>query len=385
MRLIALVCLLLLPAAARAQDAHTHESSGAPGWHLTWGTQVFVTFNAQVRKFTDFHQVESTGMVMASARRAWTSTSAGLHLMLSPEPFTMRKLGSAQVFQEGESFGGLPLRDYQHPHDLFMAIEGDLTRRLSPRSELWVRGGPVSAPALGPTAFMHRPSAMVHPTSPLTHHVLDSSHITHGAVTLGGRVDAWSAEASVFQGREPDEFRRDLDLGPLDSVAGRVAWTRGPWRAQASAAHVVNPEPLEPSDVTRVTASLEFSTTDPATKSTRAWTIAVGRNGRANHDEWGALFEVTRPLSVRWRLYGRAEIIDRFILVDFDHAARTGEERHFRSRVGALLAGAERRLHSGARGTVALAGDVTLHHTPANLRDSYGAPVSVHLFLRLTR
>lgn len=385
MRALALACLVLVPVTARAQEAHVHTPPAVPGWHLTWGTQVFVTFNAQQRKFTDFHQLESTGMVMASARRTWTMTSAGVHLMLSPEPFTMRTLGSAQVFQEGESLGGLPLRDYQHPHDLFMAIEGELTRRVGARSLFWIRGGPVSAPALGPTAFMHRASAMAHPTSPLTHHAIDSSHITHGAMTVGGRVGEWSVDTSVFQGREPDEFRRDLDLGPLDSVSGRVSWARGAWRAQASVAHVVAPEPLEPGDVVRATASLERSETDARTGATKAWTIAVGRNGRASHDEWGALVEWTVPVGVGWRTYGRAEIIDRFILVDFDTAARTGIERHFRSRVGALLIGADRRLHAARGWEIRLGGDLTLHHTPANLRDSYGTPLSAHLFVRLIR
>ena len=35
--------------------------------------------------------------------------------MLSFEPFTLRDLGSSQVFQTGETFGGAPLIDYQHP------------------------------------------------------------------------------------------------------------------------------------------------------------------------------------------------------------------------------------------------------------------------------
>lgn len=385
MRAFALLCVALLPAVAHAQEAHVHSASDKPGWHLTWGAQIFVTANAQVRKFTDFHQIESTGMGMVSLRRTGSSTSAGLHLMLSPEPFTMRRLGSAQVFQAGESFGGLPLRDYQHPHDLFMALEGEVTHRLGDQSAFWVRGGPVSAPALGPTAFMHRASAMVHPTSPLSHHVLDSSHITHGAVTVGGRKGAWTAEASAFQGREPDEFRRDLDLGPIDSASARVGWSNGAWRAQTSVAHVNNPEPLEPGHVVRFTASLERTAVDARTGSTRAWTIAMGRNGRTSHDEWGALLEVVHPITAQWRVYGRAEIVDRFILVDFDHAARTGLERHLRSRVGALLVGIDRRLISSPAGTLALGGDFTVHQTPANLKDSYGAPVSAHLFLRLTR
>jgi hypothetical protein len=38
----------------------------------------------------------------------------------------------------------------------------------------------------------------------------------------------WKAEASIFNGREPDENRYDLDFGPLDSVSGRVSLMAAP-------------------------------------------------------------------------------------------------------------------------------------------------------------
>ena len=39
--------------------------------------------------------------------------------------------------------------------------------------------------ALGPPAFMHRFSGEDNPEAPISHHWLDSTHITYGVVTLG--------------------------------------------------------------------------------------------------------------------------------------------------------------------------------------------------------
>lgn len=337
----------------------------------------------QDRKFTDFTQVESTNWVMASATRATPATRITLNLMASAEPWTLRRLGSAQVFQSGETLDDLPLRDYQHPHDLFMALDGRLDWTATSATKLFGYAAVVGSPALGPTPFMHRASAAFHPTAPLTHHMLDSTHITHGVVGAGVERHGLAFEVSAFQGREPDEDRLDLDLGPLDSVAARVSWRRGPWRAQISNGWLTSPEPLEPGDMVKTTASVEYSR--PSSPSARglSWTAAVGRNERSDHTEWGALVEGALSITSTFRAYTRAEIVDRFILVDFEHAARTGEERHFRSRIGAWLIGVDREVWRSRSVKAAVGADVTIHRTPANLRDSYGAPVSWHVFVRV--
>ena len=74
-------------------------------------------------------------------------------------------------------------------------------------------------PALGPVAFPHRVSAMPNPLAPITHHWFDATHIAYGVVTGGVYGNRWKAEASLFNGREPDENRTDFDF-----VA---RWTRG--------------------------------------------------------------------------------------------------------------------------------------------------------------
>lgn len=339
----------------------------------------------QDRKFTDFTQVESTNWFIASARHTTSSTHLTFNLMASAEPFTLRRLGSAQVFQSGETLDDLPLRDYQHPHDLIMALDGRLDWSVTQVTTMFVDAGIVGSPALGPTPFMHRGSAAFHPTAPLIHHMLDSTHITHGVVTAGVRRHGVGFEVSAFQGREPDENRLDLDMGPLDSIATRVSWTRGPLRAQVSNGWVSSPELLEPGDVVKTTASVEYAR--PQSRDVRglSWTAAVGRNQRSDHTEWGTLVEGAFHVTSTLRIYTRAEMVDRFILVDFDHAARTGEERHFRSRIGAWLFGADRQVWRSGTASAAVGADVTIHDTPANLRDSYGSPVSWHLYVRVFR
>lgn len=382
---VAVLCtafLLLSPLQARAQHEH-HTASDTPGWSFRAAAQAFLTLNIQDRKFTDFTQVESTNWVMSTATRTSPATRLTFTLMGSAEPFTLRRLGSAQVFQSGETLDDLPLRDYQHPHDLIMALDARLERSLTPATTVFMDGGLVGSPALGPTPFMHRASAAFHPTAPLTHHMLDSTHITHGVLTAGVRRRALGLEVSAFQGREPDEHRLDLDLGPLDSVATRASWTSGPWRAQLSNGWLSSPEALEPGNVVKTTASVEYARPHAEDARGVSGTAAVGRNRRSDHTEWGALVEAAIHATPALRIYTRAEMVDRFILVDFDHAARTGEERHFRSRIGAWAIGADREVWRSALASAAIGADVTIHRTPVNLRDSYGAPVSWHVYVRV--
>ena len=96
------------------------------------------------------------------------------------------------------------------------------------------------------------------PEAPLTHHWLDSTHITFGVVTLGATTRDWKLEASAFNGREPDQHRWNIETGPLDSWSARLSWNPGEnWSLQASHGKLKSPEQLEPDeDVTRTTASV---------------------------------------------------------------------------------------------------------------------------------
>jgi hypothetical protein len=90
---------------------------------------------------------------------------------------------------------------------------------------------------------MHRPSAQSDPLATLAHHWQDVTHISYGVVTTGVYSRTLKLEASVFNGREPDEHRANFDFGALDSYSGRLSWNPGPrWSLSASYGYLKGPE-----------------------------------------------------------------------------------------------------------------------------------------------
>src|SRR6202171_2100571 len=122
----------------------------------------------------------STSMLMFMARLAISDAAFELRVMASTDPLMGRR-GYPLLFQTGETANGRdPLLDRQHPHDLLMEAAATYSLNLSPHSSLFVYAGLPGEPALGPNAFMHRLSGMDAPEAPLSHHWLDSTHISWG-------------------------------------------------------------------------------------------------------------------------------------------------------------------------------------------------------------
>jgi hypothetical protein len=189
-----------------------------------------------------------SGMLMGMAVRHFADGSAlQLKAMLSPDPL-MVPSGYPLLLASGETANGRdPLVDRQHPHDLFMELSASYSLRLGDEASLFVYGGLPGEPAFGPPAFMHRLSIMDSPEAPITHHWLDSTHITFGVVTAGVTWRSWKLEASRFNGREPDQHRWDIETGPLDSTALRLSWNpTSELSLQGSWARLKHPEQLEP-------------------------------------------------------------------------------------------------------------------------------------------
>ena len=162
-----------------------------------------------------------SGMLMGMARRDFEAGALQFRAMMSPDPL-MGKRGLPLLLASGETADGVtPLVDRQHPHDLFMELSGSYSRRLSNTQSVFVYAGLPGEPAFGPPAFMHRQSISDSPETPISHHWLDSTHITFGVVTAGYVQGNWKVEASRFHGREPDETRTDIETGPLDYTAAR--------------------------------------------------------------------------------------------------------------------------------------------------------------------
>jgi hypothetical protein len=259
-----------------------------------------------------------SGMLMTMAQRPLGDGTFGVRAMMSPEPL-MGPGGYPLLLATGETANGIThLVDRQHPHDLFMELAATYSYNLSANSSVFVYSGLPGEPALGPPAFMHRTSGMDNPEAPISHHWLDSTHITFGVVTGGIVLNDWKLDASAFRGREPDQYRYDIERPALDSFAGRVSWN--PVRElslQVSYGHLTSPEQLEPAvNEDRVTASAIYTTPfgdGHLWSTTLAWGRKMLRPGDSL-DAW--LVESAAILKPNVTLFMRAERVSENELTD---------------------------------------------------------------------
>jgi hypothetical protein len=258
-----------------------HVMAGA--WTLMLHGQVFLEYDDQLGRRGDT-QVGSTNWGMIMAMRPVGGGLLHLHGMMSLEPWTIGVRGYPLLLQSGESADGKPLHDRQHPHDLFMEIAVMYERPVSSKLAASLYLAPVGEPAVGPVAFMHRPSAEGDPFATLAHHWQDATHITYGVLTAGIFTRRWKLEGSVFNGREPDEDRTDFDFRRLDSYAARLNLNPSDRLAlNVSYGFLKSPEGLEPTvSQDRIVASLLY--TRPANGGHLSTALIFGANHRSDRD-----------------------------------------------------------------------------------------------------
>lgn len=375
-----------VPTAAASDQPpdHDHDAmiAGGGGWQFNWDAGLFATFNHQSGPRGD-REFRSQNWLMLMGSRPVGSGTFSVSGMWSLEPLTATERGYAQLFQLGEAYDGLPVVDRQHPHDLFMQLHAAWRQPIGPVA-LLISGGPISSPALGPPVFMHRASASENPTAPLTHHTFDSTHITGGVVTAGLEMGAFRLEASAFHGREPDEHRYDLEIGPLDSGSARLTWAPSPaWEFQVSRGHLREPEQLEPGDQKRTNGSATWRHTR-ASGALSAVTIAAGRVSRT-YSWTGSLLVEGLHWMGQQAVYGRYEGLgtetEHLLFPQIVHLPHPGE---LVDPIHAFTAGGVRRLLSRGGFDLAVGGDVTFYRVPPLLAETHRArPVSAHVFFRL--
>jgi YHS domain-containing protein len=258
------------------------------------------------------HQTGSINWWMAMAERNAGRGRLALRGMISLEPWTIGGCGYPDLLASGEVCEGEAIHDRQHPHDLFMEISAKYDAPIRGTTRWQVYGGPAAEPALGPTAYAHRVSAMSNPLAPIAHHWLDSTHVSFGVITGGVYGKRWKVESSAFNGREPDENRKDFDFGALDSVSGRVWFLPiSNLALQVSAGHLKEAEAGDRSaprrDVNRATASATYNCV--FSKAVWASTVAWGRNAEENHATQALLAETVVTRADRDSWYGRFEVV----------------------------------------------------------------------------
>lgn len=148
---------------------------------------------------------------MINAMRSVAGGRLQLRAMASADVFTVGGRGYPLLLQTGESYEGEPLRDRQHPHDLLMEIAAVYEHKVARDVAVQVYVAPAGEPALGPVAFPHRPSAAADPLATLSHHWQDATHVSFGVATVGVYGRRVKLEGSLFNGREPDEVRTNID------------------------------------------------------------------------------------------------------------------------------------------------------------------------------
>jgi hypothetical protein len=375
-------------ASAPAQEPPPHDHAAmlaaqAGRWQLMWDGNLFATFNYQGGLRGGENEVRAQNWLMVMGSRPLGRGTLALSGMASLEPVTVGGAGYAHLFQLGETYRGLPVTDRQHPHDLFMQLDAAWRVPIG-KTEFSISGGPVGAPAFGPTAFMHRLSAAENPSAPLTHHTFDSTHIAMGTMTAGVTRGAFTIEASAFHGREPDEHRYDLDTGALDSRSGRVTWRPGRgFQLQISRSFLYQPEALEPGNQNRTNASMSWL----HARSNREFTAITIMAGRVTRTyTWsGALLAEGIHWIGKQAIYGRYEGLavesEHLMFPTLVHPPHPGE---FVDNLHAVTVGGVRRI-AAARGIdLAVGGDATFYRVPARLQPTHGErPASAHIFLRI--
>lgn len=230
------------------------------GWMLMFHGTAFVV-DTQQSSPRGKDKLYSTNWLMPMAQRPLGPGRLTIRAMFSLEPATVTDRRYPLLFQQGETAYGVPIADGQHPHDFFMEVAGIYDLPIGEENLLTFYAAPVGDPAIGPTAYPHRASASENPVGTLGHHQQDSTHIANDVLTLGFTHRMVRLEASGFHGREPDEFRWNIDQGKIDSWSTRLTVQPGQnWSGQLSYARIASPEALFPSeDQARTTASVMYN------------------------------------------------------------------------------------------------------------------------------
>lgn len=350
------------------------------GLHLMSGDWMFMAHGTASLQYTDHKGPRGddltyvTSMAMLSAERSTDWGRIQGRAMFSLEPI-MDARGYPNLFATGETAHGLAIVDRQHPHDLFMELAARIDIDAGDGT-VFLYGGPVGEPALGPSAFVHRKSSAYNPEPPVTHHWFDSTHITYGVLTAGYSAPKWQIEASAFRGQEPDERRWNIETPKLDSWSVRATLTPSRnWAIQASYGQIRQPESTHPGeDEHRFTASAHYAT---ARLSAMLGYSAKKRVPGETLSAW--LAEANWNLDDHNTLFGRIENVANDELFPDHH-----DPLHdVKLRISKFQAGYARRIPLGPV-ELALGGSVSAYARPAALAAAYGNPWGYTLFARIT-
>ena len=368
-----------IPDAVKVPSYHTMLGD----WMVTTHGFVFGQYSTQNGPRGD-DQFASLNWAMGMFTRVFDGGLIQMRGMLSLDPLTVPDGGYPLLLQTGETYQGEPLRDRQHPHDFFMELGVLAEKQLASNLALSLYVAPSGEPALGPVAFMHRPSAMDNPAAPLSHHWQDATHITYGVVTAGLFSRTFKIEGSLFNGTEPDEERWGFDRIKLDSWSGRMTLNPSAhWSFTAGYGFLDSPEAMHGGSMRRMTASAMYGS---RTGTDREWTASMvwGANKPAGHDLSHAILGETEViLDEKNTVLARAEYVQKN--VEELLGEESGLDGETRLDISSVSAGYIRELSRQFGTTLGLGVRGTVNFVPSELEEIYGSrtPLGAFIFLRL--
>jgi hypothetical protein len=355
-------------------------------WRLMFHANVFV-LDEQQSGPRGGDKFFSTNWFMGMAQRKLGPGTFTARAMLSLEPASVTGRRYPLLFQQGETAFGNPITDGQHPHDFFMELAALYDLKLGEKTLLSFYFAPMGDPAMGPTAYPHRASAFENPVGALGHHQEDSTHIADEVVTVGLTYRTVRIEASGFHGREPDEFRWDIDHGKIDSWSTRLTVQPGKnWSGQYSYGRIKSPEALFPTDdQERMTASIMYNR--PLREGNWSNTVLWGRTqslqDRSIFNSY--LLESTLRFRTQNSAWTRLELVDRSneLLLGGNPLPASFVEQPI-ARVSAYTFGYDRDVHFLPHLATAFGAQFTAYGVADLFKPVYSShPIGVMLFLRL--
>ena len=359
-----------------SEHAGIHIMSG--DWTLMGHGTVNLVFDHQSGPRGDDKAFVS-GHFIGTARRQLGDGTLQFRAALSPDQ-QMGKRGYPLLLASGETANGTDrLVDRQHPHDFFVELSTSISQNIGPAASVFLYAALPGEPAYGPPVYLHREAIMDSPEAPISHHWLDSTHISFGVLTAGVVVDRLKLEVSRFNGREPDQHRWNFETGPLDSTSARLSWN--PTKSlslQGSWGHLVDSEQLEPGVNQKRWSASALYAREIAPGWRLAGTLAWGRRTvEGNTDDAFALEAGLKHGP--WTLFGRGELTENRELVE------DPEEHGPAFRVGKVSPGAIHDFGIAEHLALGLGGLFAVNFVPDGLKTLYGSnnPVGAMGFVRL--
>ena len=355
-------------------------------WMLMFHANIFLS-DIQQSSSRGGDKLFSTNWLMGMAQREAGPGVFTTRLMLSLEPATVTDRRYPLLFQQGETAFGVPIADGQHPHDFFMELAALYDLKLGEKAMLSFYFAPTGDPAIGPTAYPHRASAFENPVGTLGHHQEDSTHIADDVVTVGLTYRIVRIEGSGFHGREPDEFRWNIDQGKIDSWSTRLTMQPGEnWSGQYSYGRITSPESLFPTEnQERMTASIIYNR--PFQDGNWANTLLWGRTRSLEDNSIfnSYLFESTVRFHNRNHAWTRIEHAERSNeLIVGENPLPLGFTEQAIGHVQAYTLGYDHDFDIITNLASAMGAQFTTYGVPEILKPIYGShPVGVVIFVRL--